>query len=228
VGFCLIIQLSTDTPQYIAPRIVRVLISLTVILVETTNLATFVSPLMIVCLASKYVGDVLFKGEGIYDEILHLRKIPFMEPEAPEITKRLVMRATDIMSKEFVKLDRVMRVADVLLALQQNNHLDFLVTDSRGVMIGSISRETLITIIWNKKAAQTIGESESNFQQAYSELSYDEFDFDLLDRTNKELSEHFNNDDASLQQFVNIAHFMDLAPITFAGNGSAERACEYF
>ena len=210
------------------PHIVRVLISLTVILVETTNLATFVSPLMIVCLASKYVGDVLFKGEGIYDEILHLRKIPFMEAEAPEITKRQVMRATDIMSKEFVKLDRVMRVADVLMALQQNNHLDFLVTDSRGVMIGSISRETLITILLNKKAAQTIGESESNFQQAYSELSYDDFDFDLQDRTNKELSEHFNNDDESLERFVNIAHFMDLAPITFAGNGSAERACEYF
>lgn len=53
--------------------VIRVLMSLTIIIVETTSLATFVSPVMVACLFSKIVGNALFKKEGIYDEILHLR-----------------------------------------------------------------------------------------------------------------------------------------------------------
>ena len=212
--------------------VVRVLMSLTVIMMETTDLATFVSPLMIVCLFSKWAGNALFKREGIYDEILHLRGIPFMEAEPPEITKGEVLRATDIMSDEFQTLSPVMRIADILLALQQFNVtlLDFLVTDSNDRIVGSISRATLITIIWDKKTwSQSVDEeplSESQFQQAYSELSSDDFDFERLENiTNEELSEHFDNK-GDRQKYVNIAHFMTLAPITFTANGSAERACE--
>lgn len=212
--------------------VVRVLMSLTVIMMETTDLATFVSPLMIVCLFSKWAGNALFKREGIYDEILHLRGIPFMEAEPPEITKGEVLRATDIMSDEFQTLSPVMRIADILLALQQFNVtlLDFLVTNSNDRIVGSISRATLITIIWDKKTwSQSVDEeplSESQFQQAYSELSSDDFDFERLENiTNEELSEHFDNE-GDRQKYVNIAHFMTLAPITFTANGSAERACE--
>jgi len=214
--------------------VVRVLMSLTVIMMETTDLATFVSPLMIVCLFSKWAGNALFKREGIYDEILHLRGIPFMEAEPPEITKGEVLRATDIMSDEFQTLSPVMRIADILLALQQFNVtlLDFLVTDSNDRIVGSISRATLITIIWDKKTwSQSVDEeplSESQFQQAYSELSSDDFDFERLENiTNEELSEHFDNE-GDRQKYVNIAHFMTLAPITFTANGSAERAYELF
>jgi len=214
--------------------VVRVLMSLTVIIMETTNLATFVSPLMITCLFSKWAGNALFKREGIYDEILHLRGIPFMEAEPPEITKGEVIRAADIMSDEFQTLSPVMRIADILLALQQFNltQLDFIVTEKNGRIVGSISRATLITIIWDKKAwSRSVDEeplSESQFQQTYSELSYDDFDFERLENiTNQELSEHFENEE-DCQQYVNIAHFMTLAPITFTANGSAERAYELF
>lgn len=224
--------------------VARVLISLTVIMMETTNLATFVSPLMIVCLISRWIGNIMFRGEGIYDEILKLRKMPFLEAEPPTVTKSEVLRAKDVMSKEFVRLSPVMQVRSVILLLQQHNdQYDFVVTGDDGSLMGSISRATLVTILWNKRAwspkvgnsekgegrfeDESIPQSGSSREEDITGLIYNEFDFDGAERvTNEQLSARFDLDE-DCEQFVNIAHFMTLAPIIFAASGSLERACEF-
>jgi len=199
-------------------------VSLCVILIETTDQAALVSPLMIVCLVSRWVGHLLFQKDGIYDEIIEMRGIPFLEAEPPAITRREVLRARDIMSKEFVRLDPVMSVADILMTLQKYNERDFLITDGSGVLIGSISRATLITVIWNKSSWLESGDSDA------AELCYDDFDFSRWETvTDKELADHFDHvTDHECQHLLNIAHFMSLAPITFSESGSAERAYELF
>ena len=156
--------------------------------------------------------------------------MPFLEAESPEIAKMEVIRAKDIMSEGFVKLAPVMRIADILLVLQERNQLDFVVIDSDGLLLGSINRTVLITVICNQSTWSNGAEeeplTESQFQEAYEDLSYDDFDFDSLENmTNKELSDRFKNDE-DCQYYVNIAHFMKLSPIVFGSNGSAERACE--
>lgn len=68
-------------PLISVASVIRVLVSITVIMVDTTGMSTFVSPFMIVTLASRFTGKSMFGSEGIYDEILKLRKIPFLEEQ---------------------------------------------------------------------------------------------------------------------------------------------------
>lgn len=60
----------------------RMTISLTVILLETTNNIEYLLPIMLVLMISKWVGD--FLNISIYDQTIELRKIPFVEATPPK------------------------------------------------------------------------------------------------------------------------------------------------
>eukprot|EP00804_Cyclotella_cryptica_P013351 CCRYP_005129-RA/>CCRYP_005129-RA protein AED:0.01 eAED:0.01 QI:164/1/1/1/1/1/2/303/890 len=215
--------------------VVRVLASVTVIIMETTNQATFVSPLMIACLISRWIGNRLFRKQGIYDEILKLRQIPFLEASAPESTHSRVLRARDIMSRDFAQVESFMRVSDVISTLQNHDQLDFLICDTEGNLLGSISRETLVAVLWNKNAwiqtdcGSAGNEPCENANDSQTKWTYCDFQFDRLDdMSNAEILKRFEEDADCKKSFLDIAHFMSLSPITFAANGSAERAYELF
>uniref|UniRef100_A0A7S0B3K2 Chloride channel protein n=2 Tax=Minutocellus polymorphus TaxID=265543 RepID=A0A7S0B3K2_9STRA len=214
--------------------VVRVLISLPAIMMETTTISTFVSPLMIVCLVSRYIGNGVFRSEGIYDEILKIRKIPFLEEEPPKVTKRLVLRAKDVMSMELVQLQLTMQVQAIFEILQEYNHLDFPVTDPSkgGQLVGSISRATLKAILWKKALSpRSDGDVECEESSAQSEdsldLSYDQFEFDRLEEvSDTDLFNHLKGEEKCM--YMSLARYMTLSPIAFGEDGSAERAFELF
>ena len=214
--------------------VVRVLISLPAIMMETTTISTFASPLMVVCLVSRYIGNSVFRSEGIYDEILKLRNIPFLEEEPPKVAKRLVLRARDVMSMDLVLLQLTMQVNDILAILREYDHLDFPVTDSSngGKLVGSISRATLKAVLWKKAQLQrgdghVEGEELSAHSEDIADLSYDQFGFNrLAGVSDTELFKHFEGDDRFV--FMSLAKYMTLSPIAFEESGSAERAFELF
>lgn len=74
----------------------RMTISLTVILLETTNNIEYLLPIMLVLMISKWVGD--FINISIYDQTIELRKIPFVEATPP---KHLSMLTVYLISNEY-------------------------------------------------------------------------------------------------------------------------------
>lgn len=211
--------------------VIRVLVSLTVIIMETTNQATFASPLMIVCLTSRWIGNRLFGSQGIYDEILKLRQIPFLDASPPQSTQFTVLRAKDIMSKDFARMQSRMRVGDILSTLEKLHQLDFVITDTDEKVLGSISRESLVAILWNKNSwIQTVDEgTDESSKNDQSELRYADFQFDRLDEVSyDEITQHFKQDSNGCESsYIDLLPFMSISPITFGENGSAQRACKF-
>ena len=73
-------------------------ISLTVILLEATGDMQYVLPLMLTVMAARFTGNVF--NEGLYDIHIHLKNIPFLEPDVPPIAERNEIVAGQVMSTE--------------------------------------------------------------------------------------------------------------------------------
>lgn len=62
--------------------VVRMTVSLTVILIESTDEIEYGLPLLIALMAAKWVGDLF--GEGLYDIHIELKEIPLLGWDSPE------------------------------------------------------------------------------------------------------------------------------------------------
>ena len=80
--------------------VTRMTISLTVILLETTNNIQYLLPIMIVLIISKYIGDLF--NISLYDIHINLKHIPFVETHIPKGYEFL--RAIDVMSEPVLVL----------------------------------------------------------------------------------------------------------------------------
>jgi len=125
----------------------RMTISLTVILLEATGDMQYVLPLMIVLMAARFTGNVF--NEGLYDIHIHLKHIPFMEPEVPPIAERNEIVAGQVMSAEVKCLRPVERAGVVYDLLRSCQHGTFPIVDtaSGGTLYGTASRDMLCTLL---------------------------------------------------------------------------------
>eukprot|EP00056_Hartaetosiga_gracilis_P005694 m.87790 g.87790 ORF g.87790 m.87790 type:complete len:868 (+) comp12249_c0_seq2:3-2606(+) len=136
--------------------VVRMTISLTVILIESTNEISLGLPLMVSLMVAKWVGDLF--NEGLYDIHIHLRHIPLLEWEPSEEMKQHT--AKDIMSRHpvcFYGVEKVKFIVDVLRnhshngfpivrnfsVVEENNEL----SDRRGKFRGIILRSQLLVLL---------------------------------------------------------------------------------
>ena len=71
----------------------RVLISLTTIVTSTTSLSFFLTPVMVATLFAQLLGNLASGRPGIYDIILGLRNVPFLEESCPEAPTHANIRA---------------------------------------------------------------------------------------------------------------------------------------
>ncbi|KAF5399805.1 Chloride channel protein [Paragonimus heterotremus] len=127
--------------------VVRMTLSLTVILMESTGSVLVGLPLLITLTVAKYVGD--FLSEGIYDEHIGLSSLALLpwEPDPLSSTKR----AHDIMCSPVIFLSPCMRVGDLIQKIESNPHHGFPIVEgpidparfSYGTLIGTISSEHL-------------------------------------------------------------------------------------
>ena len=216
--------------------VTRILVSLTVIMVQTTGLPYFVSPFMIISITAKVVGRWCFGGEGIYDEVMKAKSLPFLDEEAPKIASMSVLMAKDVMCPEpLVLLQPEMRVGDLIEALKSTNNSDFPVVDPtrNDALIGSIPAEMLIHLLCHKELfAHVESEPNTSYNSALArsgpialgaEFYEDSHLMPTLDTVEREMAE-----DGSKDMIISIAQHIQLSPYTFNEEGSAERAYELF
>lgn len=125
----------------------RMTISLTVILLEATGDMQYVLPLMLTLMAARFTGNVF--NEGLYDIHIHLKKIPFLEPDVPSIAERSEIVAGQVMSTEVKCLRPVERAGVVYDLLRSCGHGTFPIVDtaSGGTLYGTTSRNMLCTLL---------------------------------------------------------------------------------
>ncbi len=68
--------------------VVRMTVSLTVILIESTGQIEYGLPLLVVLMVAKWVGDLF--NEGIYDIHIELKEIPLLGWDSPDKMERYV------------------------------------------------------------------------------------------------------------------------------------------
>lgn len=125
----------------------RMTISLTVILLEATGDMQYVLPLMLTLMAARFTGNVF--NEGLYDIHIHLKQIPFLEPDVPTIAERNEIVAGQVMSTEVKCLRPVERAGVVYDLLKNCGHGTFPIVDtaSGGTLYGTASRYMLCTLL---------------------------------------------------------------------------------
>ncbi|XP_060132245.1 H(+)/Cl(-) exchange transporter 6 isoform X2 [Zootoca vivipara] len=108
--------------------VVRMTISLTVILIESTNEITYGLPIMITLMVAKWTGDLFNKG--IYDIYINLRGVPLLEWETKAEMDKL--RASDIMEPNLMYVYPHTRIQSLVSILRTTVHHAFpVVTENR-------------------------------------------------------------------------------------------------
>ncbi|GAB2277254.1 hypothetical protein Dimus_011961 [Dionaea muscipula] len=103
----------------------RMTVSLCVILLELTNDLLLLPLVMLVLLISKTVAD--FFNKGVYDQIVKLKGLPYMEAHAEPYMRRLV--ASDVVSGPLLTFSGVEKVGNIVHALESTRHNAFPVID---------------------------------------------------------------------------------------------------
>lgn len=67
--------------------VVRMTVSLTVILIESTDEIEYGLPLLVTLMVAKWVGDLF--NEGLYDIHIEVKEIPLLGWDSPETVDRL-------------------------------------------------------------------------------------------------------------------------------------------
>uniref|UniRef100_A0A8B9K8C1 Chloride channel protein n=1 Tax=Astyanax mexicanus TaxID=7994 RepID=A0A8B9K8C1_ASTMX len=108
--------------------VVRMTISLTVILIESTNEITYGLPIMITLMVAKWTGD--FFNKGIYDIHIHLRGVPLLEWETEVEMDKLT--ASDIMEPNLTYVYPHTRIQSLVSILRTTVYHAFpVVTENR-------------------------------------------------------------------------------------------------
>ncbi|XP_063965630.1 H(+)/Cl(-) exchange transporter 6-like [Lytechinus pictus] len=101
--------------------VVRMTISLTVILIESTNEISYGLPIMVTLMVAKWSGDLF--NEGLYDIHIKLRGVPLLEWETNRKIERLC--AHDIMEPDLVYIYPHTRVHSLVNILRTTTHHAF-------------------------------------------------------------------------------------------------------
>ncbi|XP_041377283.1 chloride transport protein 6-like [Gigantopelta aegis] len=101
--------------------VVRMTISLTVILIESTNEISYGLPLMLTLMVAKWAGDVF--NEGLYDIHITLKGVPLLEWDVSSEASRL--KARDIMDRKLVVVFPKTRVSSLVRILKTTVHNAF-------------------------------------------------------------------------------------------------------
>uniref|UniRef100_A0A7C8Z5I1 Chloride channel protein n=1 Tax=Opuntia streptacantha TaxID=393608 RepID=A0A7C8Z5I1_OPUST len=103
----------------------RMTVSLCVILLELTNDLLLLPLVMVTLLISKTVADSFNKG--VYDQIVKLKGLPFLEAHPEPYMKHLV--AGDVVSGPLITFSSIEKVENIMYALKGTRHNGFPVID---------------------------------------------------------------------------------------------------
>lgn len=235
--------------------VARVLISLTSIVTHTTSLSFFITPIMVACLFSQEVGNFVSGMPGIYDIILQLRGVPFLEEKCPLGARYANIRARHLMSPEkLITLSSHIKIKELVEVLREHTYAEFpVVSVEGGALIGMISRIDCLALLTQKQifdasvehnvfdvkepvqegTGVSIREAsllESGDSVEEVTLTYLELDQARPRHPNIPTGDNIGADLTAQDNefYLHLAPYMQIAPITVLGHGSAERAYEIF
>ncbi|XP_017782655.1 PREDICTED: H(+)/Cl(-) exchange transporter 7-like [Nicrophorus vespilloides] len=134
--------------------LVRMTISLTVIIMETSDNISFSLPIIITLISAKWTGD--FFNEGIYAIQIRLKKAPFLPFDPPPMTHNIY--ATEVMNNNVVGFRSVETVDFLYETLEKTEHNGFPVLELEnpeddlkyGKIVGLILRDQILLILKKK------------------------------------------------------------------------------
>ncbi|KAE8691188.1 Chloride channel protein CLC-b [Hibiscus syriacus] len=103
----------------------RMTVSLCVILLELTNDLLVLPLIMLVLLISKTMGDMF--NQGVYDQIVKLKGLPYIKAHPEHYMKHLVAR--DVVTGPLITFSSVEMVGNIIHALRSTGHNGFPVID---------------------------------------------------------------------------------------------------
>lgn len=129
----------------------RMTVSLCVILLELTNDILLLPLVMLVLLISKSLADSFNKG--VYDQILKLKGLPYLESHAEPYMRNLVAR--DVVSGPLITFSGIETVGAILHALRTTGHNGFPVIDEPPLtdvpeLCGVVLRSHLLVLLKRK------------------------------------------------------------------------------
>jgi len=225
--------------------VVRVLISLTAIVTSTTSLSFFLTPVMVATLCAQTVGNWTSGRPGIYDIILLLRDVPFLEEHCPEGARHANIRARNVMKTGVISIGTEMKVSDLVSTLKRHNFSDFPVCDrdaagfGQGALVGLISRVDLLALLnrpdiffskeEEKQSLRLTPSSDSHILEQQKVLPYAELDRErpkLPLPNSKDIGKNLG--EKHMNKYIHISPYLLIAPHIILGHASAERAYEMF
>lgn len=161
--------------------VVRMTISLTVILIESTNEISYGLPIMITLMVAKWSGDLF--NEGLYDIHIKVKSVPLLEWTAPQEMYRL--KASDIMESCLSYIYPHTRIHSIVGILKTTAHNAFPVVTVDKNMQGGIPGNNLEDNLdsSNERFARTTTFSSLTSEQKLRRHSASGTESSLLHRT---------------------------------------------
>ncbi|XP_029975273.1 chloride transport protein 6 isoform X1 [Salarias fasciatus] len=149
--------------------VVRMTISLTVILIESTNEITYGLPIMITLMVAKWTGD--FFNKGIYDIHIQLRGVPLLEWETELEMDKLT--ASDIMEPNLTYVYPHTRVQSLVCILRTTVYHAFpVVTENRQNEQDFMKGNILISNNIRYKKSSVVSRAGEQWRRCQSMKSY--------------------------------------------------------
>lgn len=205
--------------------VVRMTLSLTVILTETTGNVTFSLPLIMTVIMAKWTGD--FFNDGIYNTLIHFAGIPILDWDPPPLSSKT--KATEVMAKPVVTIksvENVGRIVELLTKTRFNGYpvvdppmSDTCLLENFGRMRGLILRSQLVVLLRHKLYNEEV--YLQRFGKVTTNLFRDEYPRYL---TNRDLE--ISDQDKTLN--IDLRPYMNLAPYTVLYSTSLPRIFRLF
>ncbi|KAG9446096.1 hypothetical protein H6P81_012224 [Aristolochia fimbriata] len=207
----------------------RMTVSLCVIFLELTNNLLLLPITMIVLLISKTVGDIF--NPSIYEIILHLKGLPFLEAHAEPWMRNLSVRELAAAKPSVVTLRGVEKVARVVEVLQNTTHNGFPVVDEGVVppvglpmgateLHGLVLRSHMIAVLRKKWFLQEKRRTEEwEVREWFTSV-------DLAERGKK--IEQVEVTEEEMEMYVDLHPFTNTTPHTVVESMSVAKAVVLF
>ncbi|XP_047081718.1 chloride channel protein CLC-c-like [Lolium rigidum] len=203
----------------------RMTVSVCVILLELTNDLQMLPLVMLVLLISKTIADNFNKG--VYDQIVVMKGLPFMEAHAEPYMRHLV--AGDVVSGPLITFSGVEKVANIVIALRITGHNGFPVVDEPPLtetpeLVGLVIRSHLLVLLKSKMFMKEPDKTSGSFVMN----KFGAFDFAKAGSGKGLKIEELYFTDEEMQMYVDLHAIANTSPYTVVETMSLAKAAILF
>ncbi|KAJ8625352.1 hypothetical protein MRB53_033882 [Persea americana] len=202
----------------------RMTVSVCVILLELTNNLLMLPLVMLVLLISKTVADCFNKG--VYDQIVKMKGLPYMEAHAEPYMRHLVAR--DVVSGPLVSFSGVEKVGNIVHALKMTGHNGFPVVDEppytdASELCGLVLRSHLLVLLKGKQFSTVRRETGEEILRRFGA-----FDFAKVGSGKGLKLEDLVIEDEEMDMYVDLHPITNTSPYTVVEAMSLAKAAMLF